>query len=281
MDSCVVCGQKNKTTTVFREFGINILRCNGCGHIYSSYGASADPAAYFGDDIASRDHFWWREAHERMYAAFGEKFLSGRSGRLLDVGCGLGYFVKFAAGESGWEAYGLEISVPAVEFAKNKLGLKNIFAVSVGAAGFKEKYFDIITLWDVIEHVGDPHPFLKYLNSLLKDGGILFIHTPNIKIQLPKARLKKFLRGERPGAHYLEARDHLNNYSVKSLSAILRVNGFKDIEFTHLPPIQSVAGSRSVFLRVIKNAWFNIARLLAFISGGMLNLDNLFVVARK
>lgn len=280
MDKCVVCGQ-SESALIFKESGIDIRRCRGCGHVYSSYEAPADYAAYFGKDIALEDHFWWREAHERMYAAFGRRFLVGKGGRLLDVGCGLGYFVKFASGEPGWEVYGSEISVPAAQFARKNLGLKNIFSGRAAEAGFKENFFDIITLWDVLEHISDPHPLLKYLSGLLKNDGILFIHTPNVSIQLFKARLKKFLKGERPGAHYLEAKDHLNDYSSKSLSAILRMNGFKDVKFLHLPPIQSVAGSKSIFLKVIKNTWFNLARFIGLITGNKINIDNLFAVAKK
>ncbi|MFH0892315.1 MAG: class I SAM-dependent methyltransferase [Candidatus Falkowbacteria bacterium] len=281
MNKCVVCGVQNNNKAIFREDGIDILRCLNCGHVYSSCDAPEDGAGYFGADIGLQDHFWWREAHERMYRDFGRRFLTGRSGRLLDVGCGLGYFVKFVTERPGWKAYGSEISVPAADFARKELGLANIIAGEVQSAGFEKKSFDIITLWDVIEHVPDPHPLLKFLNSILKDDGVLFMHTPNIKIQLPKARIKKWLRGETPGAHYLEAKDHVNIYSAGTLSAILTANGYKDIKFIHLHPIQSISGSRSGFLRVIKNGWFYAAKLIGFFTGNRVNMDNLFVAARK
>ncbi|OGF26727.1 hypothetical protein A2303_06420 [Candidatus Falkowbacteria bacterium RIFOXYB2_FULL_47_14] len=281
MDKCVVCGQQDNNKAIFREDGIDILRCLNCGHVYSSYDAPENDAGYFGADIGLQDHFWWREAHERMYRDFGRRFLAGKSGRLLDVGCGLGYFVKFVSEWPGWEAYGSEISVPAAEFAKKELGLESVIAGEVQSAGFEKKSWDVITLWDVIEHVPDPHSLLKFLNSILKDDGVLFIHTPNIKIQLPKARLKKLIIGEKPGAHYLEAKDHVNVYSARSLSAVLAANGFNGINFVHLRPIQSVAGSKNVFLRVIKNSWFYFAKFIGLITGNRVNIDNLFVIARK
>jgi hypothetical protein len=136
-------------------------------------------------------------------------------------------------------------------------------------------------MWDVIEHILEPDPLLAHCHALLKAGGICFMHTPNVRIQLPKARLKKLVRGMRPGVGYLQARDHLHHYSTHSMRRLLIRHGFSRIDFVHLPPIQSVAGSRSALLRCAKNVWFEVARALAMVSFGRLNLDNLFVVAHK
>ena len=127
----------------------------------------------------------------------------------------------------------------------------------------------------------DPDPLLSYFSSILKDDGFLFFHTPNIKIQLPKVRLKKALKGMRPGEHYLEARDHMNIYSSATIERVLRRTGFRQVQFIHLHPVQSVAGNRSPLLRGLKNLWFGGARALHHLTLGKINLDNLFVVARK
>jgi hypothetical protein len=79
----------------------------------------------------------------------------------------------------------------------------------------------------------------------------------------------------------MQARDHLHHYSMSSIRRLLERNGFSRVEFVHLHPIQSVSGSKRVFLRGVKNIWFEAARALAIVSGGILNFDNLFVVARK
>jgi len=121
--------------------------------------------------------------------------LREKKGRLLDAGCGPGFVVKNISAFEGWEVYGCEISPAAVNYAKEKLGLENVVSGNISDAGFEEESFDIITMWDVIEHIPDPGPFLSGLNRLLKKNGILFVHTPNIKIQLPKAKLKKALLG--------------------------------------------------------------------------------------
>jgi len=178
--SCLICGgSKNKV--VFREFGIDILRCLNCGHIFSSYQQKQDYSDYFkGVSLNPEEQFWWNEAHRDMYNDFCNKFLVGKSGKLLDVGCGLGYFIKHISQSEfskSWQVFGYEISKEAIDYAKYKLNLDNVFCGRIEKSGFVGKSFDIITLWDVIEHLSAPDSMLSYLNSILKDDGMLFIHT--------------------------------------------------------------------------------------------------------
>ena len=279
--TCIVCkGRENKA--VFREHEVDMLRCLKCGHVFSSWDTDQNYEAFWGEgSIESEDQFWWNEAHASMYGDFCRAFIEGKRGKLLDVGCGLGYFVKRAGECAGWDAYGYEISPHAVEFAREKLGLENVCAGRVEDSPLATASFDIITLWDVVEHIPDPEPLLSYLLTLLKPGGILFLHTPNINAQLPKARLKKLIRGMRADLHYIEAKDHVNIYSMKTMAQILHRNGYSDFEFIHLKPVQSVSGSKSRLLKLAKNIWFHSSVALHRITFGAVNFDNLFVIARK
>lgn len=200
---------------------------------------------------------------------------------MLDVGCGLGFFIKKFSAFPGWKVFGYEISQASVDFARSKLGLKNVFCGRVECSNFEKHSFDIITLWDVIEHIPNPDQLLLYLNSLLKKNGILFMHTPNVKVMLPIARLTRALFGMKPNFHYFEAKDHVNQYSMKTITLLLQRNGFNDISFIHLYPIQNAAGSKSRFLLFVKNAYFNLSRFISVVSLGRINCDNLFVVAKK
>ena len=204
---CIICGE-SRSDVVFEEFDIDILGCQTSGHVFSSYQADQYHNGYFGEEVASEDQFWWDQAHEKMYDDFCDRFMVGKSGELLDVGCGLGYFVRRISSFPNWEVVGYEISKAAVEFAQDKLGLENVLHGRAEEADFPERNFDIITMWDVIEHIPNPDPMLSHLSSLLKDDGFLFLHTPNVHIQLPKARITKLLRGMNPRLHYLEAKDH-------------------------------------------------------------------------
>lgn len=278
---CVICaGDKN--SVVFEETGVPILKCAGCGHVFSSFDAVNDYDGYFGNrTIEPDEQFWWNDAHDAMYDDFIGKYMAGKSGRLLDMGCGLGYFVKKAGSVEGWDAFGCEISKPAADYAREHLNIRNIHCGGAQDPFFDDKRFDIITLWDVLEHIPEPDPLLKRLSLLLKDTGLLLIHTPNVKIQLAKAKLKKFLLGMKPGIHYLEPKDHVNIYSTRILKTLLNRNGFTKISFIHLKPVQSVAGSKSLLLRFAKNLWFYSSLAIFRATFGRINTANLFAVVMK
>ncbi|MEI6597225.1 MAG: class I SAM-dependent methyltransferase [bacterium] len=277
--ACLAC-ESSKQKVVFVEFGVNIYKCQNCGHMFSSYGADQYYDGYF-KNMAVSNNFWWDEAHKIIYNDFCKKYLVGNGGKLLDVGCGLGFFVKKVNNYKDWQATGYEISKTAVDFATNELKLTNILCGKVEEADFPKNYFDIITLWDVIEHIPDPDKILNYISSILKQGGFLFIHTPNANIQLFKARFKKLLYGMKPEKHYLEANDHINIYTAKSISMVLKRHNFKFIDFVHLHPIQSVSGSKNRLNIAIKNLWFNFSRIFYQLSFKKINLNNLYIVAKK
>ncbi len=98
------------------------------------------------------------------------------SGKFLDVGCGAGRDLDLAV-EHGFEAYGVELSEVKKDFYKNKK-----FQVHVGAfedAPFAEQSFDVITMWDVLEHVENPNAVLAKVRSLLKPDGLFVAKVPN------------------------------------------------------------------------------------------------------
>jgi SAM-dependent methyltransferase len=278
---CLICGG-DEPEVVFTEFEADVLRCPRCGHVWSSFERDEHYTGYFGDDdLGAVEQPFWDTAHRRMYDHFCARFLAGRAGRLVDVGCGLGYFLRHAGHCPGWEVHGCEISPQAVAFARERLRLDRVRQGPVEEAGYAAGSFDVVTLWDVIEHLAAPEPLLTHVAGLLRADGILFLHTPNAPIQLLKARLKRLALGMRPGGHYLEARDHLHLYAPATMRRMLGRCGFADVRFTHLRPIQSVAGGTGPAGAVAKDAWYLAARALHALTWGAVNVNNsLFVVAR-
>jgi SAM-dependent methyltransferase len=98
--------------------------------------------------------------------------------RLLDVGCHVGVFVDVAQ-QRGWEACGVEPSRWAAEQAQAR-GLKVING-TLFSSNFEDASFDVVTLWDVIEHVPDPRAELCKAHQLLKPGGVVVLHTIDIE----------------------------------------------------------------------------------------------------
>ena len=97
-------------------------------------------------------------------------------GKLLEVGCAMGFFMEIAL-QAGYDAYGFDPSQYAVENAIKLNGNKRITHGSIHSVKYPPKSFDVIALFDVFEHLWDPQRDLRTLFSLLKDDGIIIIAT--------------------------------------------------------------------------------------------------------
>jgi ubiquinone/menaquinone biosynthesis C-methylase UbiE len=277
---CLLCGSV-RHPPVFQEFGVDILRCDDCGHIFSSFPSDPHYDGFWGGEPDDLEGFYWNQARVRMHEHFFRRFLANRSGRLLDMGCGLGFFVRSVATQTSWEAYGCEISLTAVRYARERLGLANVQQGRLEDVDFSAASFDTVTMWDVIDHIARPDAVLTRCYELLKPGGIFFLRAPNVRPQLFRARLKKLVLGELPHISYMMARDHCHYYSVDSLGRLLKRNGFGSVQFVHLQPIGSTTPTKDRWARLYKSIGFAGVRAVAGLSGGRLNFDNLFAVAVK
>ena len=98
-------------------------------------------------------------------------------GKFMDIGCATGVFLDMAQKE-GYDAKGVDISEFACKYTYENFGIKTLQG-KLEDLHLEDKSFDIITMWDVIEHVPDPHAFLKEVHRILKDDGIIFVLTIN------------------------------------------------------------------------------------------------------
>jgi len=134
---------------------------------------------------------------------------------LLDVGCYTGVFVEIAQ-RHGWDAWGVEPSRWAVAQAQAR-GL-HVVQGTLGTADLPEATFDVVTMWDVIEHVPDPRGALREVYRLLRPGGLVVVHT--IDIESPFARLM--------GARWPWLMEmHIYYFSRCTLRAMLEGSGFQ------------------------------------------------------
>ncbi len=143
-----------------------------------------------------------------------ERFSNDR-GSLLDVGCGAGFFLHYAK-LKGWNVSGIDLLKEYAQFARKELKLDSIQCLPLEEALFPEQSFDVVTLWDLIEHL--PHPLheLKRINQLLKPGGHLAIWTPNVKNSI-------FMKERWTG--YITYQ-HLYFFSLATLGQLLNRAGF-------------------------------------------------------
>ncbi len=162
-----------------------------------------------------------REHHK----AFSKYFPSNVRGKLLDVGCGDGRFLRHAK-EQGFEVWGIDFDKKSVENVRRNLGIDTVFAMSLEEfyeyAKEKNLKFDVITFFEVLEHQDKPREFLEMVKRLLKEGGYIAGSVPNGE-RLSVETEWKCLHGDYPPHHFLR-------FSKSSLEKALNFAGFKDIE---------------------------------------------------
>lgn len=122
----------------------------------------------------------------------------GPGTRLLDVGCGPGNLVHFA-NTNGWKCSGVELSSWAAGLGR-KQGL-DIFEGTLEDAKFPEETFHVITMFDVLEHLPDPHAVLREAYRILKKGGWFIGETPNIEGFFARHLYKENSDMVKPRAH--------------------------------------------------------------------------------
>lgn len=147
-------------------------------------------------------------------------------GRILDVGCASGRFLE-ACANAGWEVVGIEPSRFLSEEAARLLrGKGEVLPMTLQQAPLAPASFDVVTLWDVLEHVPLPLDFLRYTAELLRPGGILLLNVPDLNS--PQARLF--------GRRWpLLLPEHLNYFTRRSLALCGRKIGLTLLEVGRRP----------------------------------------------
>jgi 2-polyprenyl-3-methyl-5-hydroxy-6-metoxy-1,4-benzoquinol methylase len=149
------------------------------------------------------------------------KYVGDEPKRMLDVGCGNGFFLKFMK-ENGWEVFGIEPSLKASEYARS-LDI-NVFNATLEEFSDNKwfNYFDAINLKNVLEHVSNPIKFLGICRSLLKNSGVICVEVPN---DFNNFQLKVHKLGK--PQWWLAIPDHINYFDFRNLERVLENLGFE------------------------------------------------------
>ncbi len=139
-----------------------------------------------------------------------------QSGKILDVGCGIGYFLEEAKRRK-WEVYGTEFTDEAVEICAAK-GI-NMQKGVLNPSNYKLGSFDIITSFEVLEHIQNPLEEIGNFHSLLRSGGLVYLTTPNFN-SLLRYRLKEKY-------NVISYPEHLSYYTPRTLSGLFTTKQFK------------------------------------------------------
>lgn len=209
---------------------VPVVRCINCGIAYALIIPTLEAIReYYTKQFADERH-WERELasarpwlHRRLLAQIMHH---RRGGKLLDIGCSFGFFINMARG-MGYDVIGVEISEPAVNYARNKLGL-NVFIGTLEEASFDEESIDVVTMIDVLEHIPEPMKTLREAKRILREGGLLVVRVPNFKFHWLKTLLLRAIK--RRGFIGLDSHNHVNHFTVKALRDGLRRLGFNVVE---------------------------------------------------
>jgi len=147
-----------------------------------------------------------RSRTARHHLKIVQRFVNG--GNLLDVGCASGIFLRQAS-EAGWRVVGVEPSTVLCAKAEKLLGDRGrVHCTTLQQANLSAASFDVVTLWDVLEHVPDPLAFVRHCTILLRPDGYLFVNVPDLD-----STLARFFGRRWP----LLLAEHLNYFNRASL----------------------------------------------------------------
>lgn len=248
---CPLCGASTMSIIhVFNPFKVG--SCRECGLIYlnprlkeSLIGALYREGEYFsGGDAGYAAYSSQEESLRLTFRRFLHELRKRgmASGRLLEVGCGYGYFLDEAKSFFSYSA-GTELSPEAVTYAKHHTGAE-VFTGTVETLPRYLHDFDIIVLINVIEHVYDPIGFVMSLKQRLSASGTVVIATPDIGSFWYKLMKKRWPSFKIP--------EHVVFYNVRTLTSLFERTGFHTIEkipFPHAFPLCLILSKIGINLR--------------------------------
>lgn len=227
---CEIC-RVASASLIFVKKGYRLVRCSECGLVYVENRPSEQQLSelYNSDsyhaeltDDSSPASLWHKRAAAK-HLQFVRRYK--QSGRVLDIGCSAGFFLR-SAREHGWETFGVDRNVRSVQYAKENCGL-NVTCGTLEEVGFPAGFFDVVTLWDVVEHLESPISTLRQIGGYLKDDGILILETPNIdglfpQLSYPVGRLMNYWPHPTPPGHLFQ-------FSKKTIRLLLNESGFNPL----------------------------------------------------
>lgn len=257
--SCLLCGQDaaeivfvGNSSRSHATYGVVDpikvwVRCRVCGLVYANPRPS-EPALrdYYrefyrdgGEGKRLLDGAWTFISLNYERVELIEDLRGGRTGTILDVGSSLGLFLAVAR-DRGWRTTGLEISPPAADFARRSFGIP-IIEDSFEDHMFPEATrFDVVTLWEVVEHLLDPLAALKKAHRVLRDDGLIVLGTPNVEHPY------HLVRGYNDPMWDVPV--HLTYFSKESLTRFLHLAGFRPVAYRSS---KQYLGSMEVYARKI------------------------------
>lgn len=232
---CVSCGSKNFSPWA-KVHQWELVKCQHCALVFIFPQIEPEQLKLlyssqtgYGVDLIKQNPQTMELIHQQAKKLLDKVLLSISSGKLLDIGCSTGTFLEYCQ-QAGFEAEGFEPNSETANFARQKgLSLPQIETIQE----LEANQYDAITLNDVLEHVLNPAHLIADCWRLLKPGGHLFIHCPNVDSFLSLLPHQLFYPLTSQYA-YSEAPYHTFDFSPHTLEYILQRHGFHFKHLEHL-----------------------------------------------
>ena len=212
-DKCIVCDSK-ALINLHDYKNHHLSRCETCGFVFAKKIPSLKELEEHYKGYGRNDYLSpiTIKRYNELLDTF-EKFR--KTNKILDVGCGIGYFLEVAK-ERGWEVYGTEFTDEAIQICSSK-GI-NMQKGILSTRNYQSEEYDIITSFEVIEHINNPIEELTNFHALLRKGGLVYVTTPNFN-SLVRYRLKS-------DYNVICYPEHLSYYTPKTLKNVFSSVGF-------------------------------------------------------
>lgn len=177
INKCLVCKSSPQKKYLIK-YNIPIVTCLKCDLTYSTKQPKNFNDVYSKEEYLSKSITSYDKTRKYRIKRFGLERIKilkkyKKKGNLLDFGCGIGWFLEGA--KNYYNVSGVEFSDSIRKWLFKKLGIRTFKTLD----DIKNEKYDIITAFDVIEHVPNPLDLLKQLKKKLKKNGIILIYTPN------------------------------------------------------------------------------------------------------
>ncbi len=211
---CPVCGNRGEERfrIRLRKPDFAVVECMECTFhfIPRAFRKSVDYTRYKSAEVAAevaRSDVWLKIQRNLLRYRLIRKYRG--SGKIYDIGCGFGHFL-LTGKQLGYDVSGVEMSRANASFVRGTLGIpidEGDFLAKKGGIRY-----DILTLWDVLEHVDRPDLIVGKASAMIRPGGYLFIQVPALDSLL--ASLLK-------GGWWAVGLDHVNYFSRRTITLLL------------------------------------------------------------
>ncbi|WP_350279539.1 class I SAM-dependent methyltransferase [Kribbella sp. HUAS MG21] len=223
---CILCAARGPFRRRCSKDGYGIAECPSCGLVQlqpmpspETLRALYETDSYFGGVGSGYSEY---ESQETEYVAtFREdvrriaEFVP--SGKVLEVGCGYGYFLQCAL-EAGYDAYGIDVAPTAVKWASERLPDRVFCGLLEEVPQIQDQQYDVIFGSHLIEHLTEPGAFLERAGRLLRPGGLIVLVTPNIRSLLSRASGRRWVSYKIP--------EHVSYYDPRTITDLLNRSGY-------------------------------------------------------